>query len=274
MTELVPHDLSPVMDRVVIGGDLSLLTPAQRLEYYSRTCQSLGLNPLTKPFAFIKLNGKVVLYALRDAADQLRRIHKVSIEIVDRKIANGLLTIHVRAKMPDGRQDEDVGVLAWNDNLAGDAAANQLMKGITKAKRRVTLSICGLGMLDETEAHTIPDAEFIEFTDAGEVVSTPVKQSRTQAKTGRKSSYESKKEKDGGKSEGDFNGLRKKIADSGGPVECIAIWITAHTVLKTMARVWFDLLAEEFVDKMEDHGVKLDIDEFGWPIIPVQEAAA
>ena len=30
------------------------------------------------------------------------------------------------------------------------------MKAETKAKRRVTLSICGLGMLDETEVETVP----------------------------------------------------------------------------------------------------------------------
>jgi hypothetical protein len=32
------------------------------------------------------------------------------------------------------------------------------MKAITKAKRRVTLSICGLGWLDETEIESIPSA--------------------------------------------------------------------------------------------------------------------
>ncbi|EOV0478051.1 hypothetical protein ACOIM4_001927, partial [Campylobacter coli] len=36
-------------------------------------------------------------------------------------------------------------------NLGGDNLANAIMKAITKAKRRVTLSICGLGMLDESE---------------------------------------------------------------------------------------------------------------------------
>jgi hypothetical protein len=39
---------------------------------------------------------------------------------------------------------------------------NALMKAVTKAKRRVTLSICGLGMLDETEVETIPDVEYVE----------------------------------------------------------------------------------------------------------------
>jgi len=40
--------------------------------------------------------------------------------------------------------------------LKGDALASALMKAETKAKRRVTLSIAGLGWLDETELATIP----------------------------------------------------------------------------------------------------------------------
>jgi hypothetical protein len=36
------------------------------------------------------------------------------------------------------------------------------MKAITKSKRRVTLSICGLGMLDESEIETIPQSQ-IEY---------------------------------------------------------------------------------------------------------------
>ncbi|BEJ60493.1 hypothetical protein B10172_05150 [Campylobacter jejuni] len=35
------------------------------------------------------------------------------------------------------------------------------MKAITKAKRRVTLSICGLGMLDESELETIKEKRFL-----------------------------------------------------------------------------------------------------------------
>lgn len=42
-------------------------------------------------------------------------------------------------------------------SLRGDAKANALMKAETKAKRRVTLSIAGLGWVDETEIDTIPD---------------------------------------------------------------------------------------------------------------------
>jgi hypothetical protein len=40
--------------------------------------------------------------------------------------------------------------------LKGEARANAMMTAETKGKRRVTLSICGLGVLDETEVADLP----------------------------------------------------------------------------------------------------------------------
>jgi hypothetical protein len=50
-----------IMEQVLIGGDLAQLTEAQRLAYYRAVCQSLGLNPLSKPFEYLWLNGKLRL---------------------------------------------------------------------------------------------------------------------------------------------------------------------------------------------------------------------
>src|SRR5260370_32382559 len=65
--------------------------------------------------------------------------------------------VRARATMPDGRTDESLGAVSLA-GLEGEALANALMKAETKAKRRVALSICGLGMLDETEVETLPSA--------------------------------------------------------------------------------------------------------------------
>lgn len=146
-----------LMESVVIGGDLSQLSPGQRVQYYMSTCNSLGLNPLTKPFDYIRLNGKLVLYARKDAADQLRKINNVSLGKPETELINGIVTVSITASTPDGRTDADMGAVNV-EGLKGDALANAMMKAITKAKRRVTLSICGLGMLDETEIETIHDA--------------------------------------------------------------------------------------------------------------------
>jgi hypothetical protein len=139
------------LEDVLIRGDLSKLTEKQRSDYYLKVCQSLGLNPLTRPFDYLTLSGKLVLYAKRDAADQLRKINGISIEIVGHpEVADGLLTVHTRAKDKTGRTDEDFGVVAFKGG-GNEFAANAIMKAVTKAKRRVTLSISGLGLLDETE---------------------------------------------------------------------------------------------------------------------------
>jgi hypothetical protein len=143
------------IESVLIKGDLSKLTEQQRSEYYMRLCHSIGLNPMTQPFQYLTLNGKLVLYARRDCADQLRKINGISVEIVSQDKADGLLSVHVRAKDRDGRADEDLGVVAFPDTLKGEAAANTILKAVTKAKRRVTLSLSGLGFLDETEVEDI-----------------------------------------------------------------------------------------------------------------------
>lgn len=144
------------VEDVLIRGNLSDLKPEQRTEYYMRVCHSIGLNPLTRPFEYLTLNGKLTLYARRDCADQLRKINSISIEIVSQDREADLLTVHVRARDSSGRTDEDLGVVAMPSTLKGEAAANAILKAVTKAKRRVTLSISGLGFLDETEVEDIP----------------------------------------------------------------------------------------------------------------------
>lgn len=144
------------LEQVLIGGDLSKLNPSDRVLYYKAVCASVGLNPLTKPFEYITLNGKLTLYARRDCTDQLRQIHKVSIEIRAREIVEDCYVVTARASNSI-RQDESIGAVPIA-GLKGDARANAMMKAETKAKRRVTLSVCGLGMLDETEVDSIQGA--------------------------------------------------------------------------------------------------------------------
>ena len=145
------------MENVLISGDLSKLSPADRMGYYQAVCNSLGLNPLTKPFDYITLNGRLQLYALKACTDQLREKHSISIVITNKEMVDDIYVVTAMATMPDGRTDTDDGAVSVS-GLRGEAHANALMKTVTKAKRRVTLSISGLGMLDESEAETIPGA--------------------------------------------------------------------------------------------------------------------
>src|SRR5262249_328049 len=116
-----------IMEQVVIGGDLSKLTPQQRVSYYNALCRSLGLNPLTKPFEYIKLDSKLVLYARKDCAEQLRTTRRVSITDIETETLGDLLIVTAYAMLPDGRRDADRGVV-YLKGLFGDQLSNAHMK--------------------------------------------------------------------------------------------------------------------------------------------------
>ena len=155
-SELMPMESTAERwETAIVDGNLERLQPAERLELVRRICDATGLTLESQPFQYLRLSGKLVLYARRDATDQLRRVHRVSVAIVSRETTDGVHVVTARATMPDGRTDESTGAVPVK-GLQGDALANSLMKAETKAKRRVTLSICGLGMLDESEVESIP----------------------------------------------------------------------------------------------------------------------
>ena len=167
MTQLATRKPStPVtVEQALVQGDLSGLDPEQRVNYYLKLCSSLGLNPYSKPFDYLYLNNKLVLYARKDATDQLRKLHRVSIRALEHNQVGELMVVTAHAAGADGRTDSAIGAVPIA-NLKGEALANALMKAETKAKRRVTLSLCGLGMTDESEVESIPDAQFPEPTEA------------------------------------------------------------------------------------------------------------
>lgn len=144
-----------VVESLVLRGDISALNSEERSRFYVQICRSLGLKPATLPFAILRLNGKEVLYPTRGATDQLAAIHRLNREVIDGPrvidMAGTKLVYAVcRAVHPNGRIETAVATVPLNDPL------NCMMKAETKAKRRATLSILGLGMLDETEVEMIP----------------------------------------------------------------------------------------------------------------------
>jgi hypothetical protein len=155
MNNLPENKLTTAIESALIMNDLSKLSAEQRIAYCKEVCDSMGLNILTQPFEFITLNGKLTLYAKRTATDQLRKIHNISIHLTERTTLEGVYTVVARAKDPGGREDESTGAV-FIQGLKGESLANAILKAETKAKRRVTLSICGLGFLDETEVASIP----------------------------------------------------------------------------------------------------------------------
>lgn len=148
-----------IVQKLVIDGDCSGLDANQKVQYMKYRCEQLGIDLAEKPFEFIKLNGKLVMYALKSCTDALCRVRKLKREVTSREKVEDVYMVTARATDESGRYDESIGVMAVG-GLKGEALANAIMKAETKAKRRAVLSLCGLGMLDETELETIPRAAF------------------------------------------------------------------------------------------------------------------
>lgn len=172
------------ISKVILHGDWSALSDRQKMDFYKSYCESLGLNPLARPVEFLDLGSgkdrKLVPYANKGCTEQLRKIHGISCDRVEHRKEDGLYFVVAHVVDKTGREDTATGVIPFvepptlkewnkarnaydfkpNPNAGKVIAPNELavliMKTETKAKRRATLSISGLGILDETEIESIP----------------------------------------------------------------------------------------------------------------------
>lgn len=156
-TALVSLD-PEVITSLVINGDLKGLNNEQRIAYYNYRCQQAGLDPAAKPFDLLTLNGKQILYANASCTQQLCQTRKLSVQITGREKVDDIYVVSARVTDEVQRISENTGAVNIG-GLKGDALANAFMKATTKAIRRTVLAHCGLGMMDESEAETIPGAE-------------------------------------------------------------------------------------------------------------------
>ena len=172
-TDIAKKDEAEVLAKVMLNNDLSGFSNQERLSYVQQLTQHLGLNPFTQPLQFISFrDGTLSLYAAKNCTDQLRDIRKVSIEDVKIEESGEYCVVTVFGSLPDSkhpsgiRKDSDIGVVplvAYGKPLQGEQRANAIMKAVTKAKRRFTLSICQLGFMDESEAVTVGGASLINM---------------------------------------------------------------------------------------------------------------
>ena len=80
-----------------------------------------------------------------------------------------MYVVTAQGRTPDGRLDEATGAVSLS-TLKGEAKANAMMKAETKSKRRLTLSMAGLGWLDESEIDSVPSARRVQVdTETGEI---------------------------------------------------------------------------------------------------------
>jgi hypothetical protein len=220
-TALVPYSTEvdkEALNQAMMTGDLGQLTPEARQNYYLALCLSSGLNPLTRPFIVITAeSGEKVWYATKECAEQLRKLHHVSMRVLSREHTDdGMYIVTVEARLPSGRVEEAQGIVpmtkqkgTWETSQAGKRyfkearstdgtpltqplfgkeRADAYHRAESKAKRRATLALCGLGLPEVDNPQVVrfdPNTGLLEgeeakpdrvaralATHAGEVVDT------------------------------------------------------------------------------------------------------
>lgn len=161
------------LHKLLFYGDISRFNDTQKNEYLFQLCRSLGLNPWTKPFDMIPTDKGVVVYANKGAGAQLRDLKAISVtkayagllRLGNGAVDESIYEVEFEAEMADPRAPggirRGVGVatvpigFGKDTRLMGDALATAIMKCWTKAERRVTLAISGLGFMDATEVDSM-----------------------------------------------------------------------------------------------------------------------
>lgn len=167
-------------------GDLSQLTGPQRAALYTRTCESLGINSLTRPFDWIEFydpetkGKKLVLYPSKSCADQLAYQHRIRVEVVEEKIVGSLFKVVVKGTMPSGRTETNIAYLDLTDRdgnqLRGQRLGNAFMKGHTKAKRRLIFGMVGL--MAPPDVEDLAQARPVYVDGGGNVLERPTPEQR------------------------------------------------------------------------------------------------
>jgi hypothetical protein len=174
-------------------GDLSQLTGEQRKALYKRTCDSLGINSLTRPFEWVEFydpetkGKKLVLYPRAACADQLAYQHRIRVEVLEEKIVGTLFKVEMRGHLPNGRTETNVAYLDLTDRdgkpLRGQRLGNAYMKARTKAKRRLVFGM--VGMMAPPDVEDLQQVRVVTVDGSGNVIEAPTEEQRYLAETPR-----------------------------------------------------------------------------------------
>lgn len=175
---------------ILATGDLAALTNEQRVAYYLDLCASLALSPRSRPFDWLVLDKRLVLYPNKSCAEQLRRLHQISVKVVRREMAGELHVVEVEGRTPSGRVDRAskyVPVTYYDERsgqrrqLVGEKLAWAYAKAETGAKRRLVLSMVGLAGIPDQDELTHGRPVIVDGT--GQVLTQPTEEQRYLAAT-------------------------------------------------------------------------------------------
>lgn len=171
---------SSALDHIIATNDLGRLTPVQRVGYVLALCKSLHLNPLSRPFEFLTFDGKVVPYPTKSCAEQLGRLHQISIKLTRREQVGDLFVVEVEGSRPNGQCSFASKYVSVRDSrgdwLKGDKLGAAYGKAETGAKRRLVLSMVGLAGLPD--ADEVSGVKRIWMDADGNLIEHPTEEQR------------------------------------------------------------------------------------------------
>lgn len=135
------------------AGRCDRLNDEQRADYINYLCSKIGIEPTFRPIDLIPTKNGIKPYLNKGAGELIRDKRRISVDDMEIKEIGNMWLVTCRVRSFDGRCDTDMGVCLKNGTDKSPMNLNDsLMKAVTKAKRRATLSMCGLGAIIE-EAH-------------------------------------------------------------------------------------------------------------------------
>lgn len=156
-------------EKLLEKKDFSGLTPPERAVLLLELCRKHALDPLSKPFGFLTVDGRVLLYAFKAASDGISKARGLTVLSKETQDLGGGAMIYtvwvadqdyLKSGGTSGRKRCDVGVVPAG--LQGIALANAHKKAMTQALRRAILGLEAPGFLDESETEDIPGARPLE----------------------------------------------------------------------------------------------------------------
>lgn len=154
-------DIKKLLGLFAANGSIHQLTNPEKRELLAKLCNSLGLNQYIMPFRIYRdMQGHEFIYATKECCAELRHLHHINILTESHSIIDGMCIASVSGNNKYGRVDSEIGAIHI-DSLVGQDKANGVMWAMTKAKRRLTLSLAGLGVLADVETRDMK--EVIEY---------------------------------------------------------------------------------------------------------------
>lgn len=220
--DLLDADVGAAISEIIENGDLSRLSTEERVRYVAKVCKDLKISPMTMPLQFLRLQGKLVLYVTRAATDQLAANARLTREIVDGPrvmdfAGTKMLYAVCRVTHPNGRAETATATVPLNDPLNG------IMKVETKAKRRATLAILGLAMLDPEESQLAEEGRELAYASPA-----------------------SSEKRDGSNSKGPLLSFIESLSQVSAPMEAVGHWLLWRDRISVLAdadrkRAWLEI---------------------------------